>query len=537
MNLIFLKCGLLTILLSFAIDFSCASKISIIPQPLKLIVLEGNFILPSKVSCEYSSGCLNEAEYLNNALMKRFNIQNEISSKLPTKVISLKLRHEEISCFGKEGYELKVLPSGVFINAAKPAGIFYGIQSLLQLIVKNTDTQYSVPCIDIYDIPRFSWRAFLLDEARTFQGTEIVKQLLDEMAVLKMNVFHWHLTDDQGWRIEIKKYPELIKINSPETLSEDLQKGDKNGYYSQEQIKEIVKYAAKRHITVVPEIEMPGHASAAIAAYPWLGVDKNKIEMPTKVTGIFLNTYDVSDPRTMKFLQDMLQEVKTLFPGGIIHIGGDEINFSKWKNSKNVNFFMKSNDIITPADLQIWFTNKISVILNRINIRMMGWNDIMGQNLHNYAENAEKDFKVKQRLAPQTIVHFWKGDLKLITETVTKGYEVVNSYHIFTYLDYPYENLSLQKAYSFDPIPDGLPSELYSKIIGLGCQMWGSSVCTIETKEKLHKQVFPRIAAYAEIGWTSKENKSFERFKSSLPFLITRWQSQGIKSIGPLDSN
>lgn len=526
--------------LCWAIIFSMGMNTShaempIVPQPLKSKTLGGSLPIPKEITCDYSSKCANEAAYLKEVLFKRFNIQLKSSSG-PSSLISLIITEKEEVVFGNEGYQLVISSMGISIKAAKPAGVFYGIQSLIQLIEIDSNDMLTLPNVEIYDKPRFKWRALLLDEARTFQGMNVVKQLLDEMSALKMNIFHWHLTDDQGWRVEIKKYPELVKINSPKTLSEDLRQDDK-GYYSQEEIREIVDYALQRHIKIVPEIEMPGHASAAIAAYPWLGVDKEPIEMPTKVTGIFLNNFDVTDQRVMKFIQNVLNEVKSLFPGGVVHIGGDEVNFSKWKSSAEVSAFMAKKGIETPADLQIWFTNKISAYLNRKKVRMMGWNDILGYKLHDYEENTLQDYSINQKLSPQTIVHFWKGDLKLVKETVAKGFDVVNSYHVYTYIDYPYSRIDLQKAYSFDPMPDGLDPEYENKIIGLGCQMWGSSVCTIETIEKLHGQVFPRIAAYAEVGWVSRENKNFERFKNKLPMLIERWKSQGISSIGPIDGN
>ena len=505
MNLIFLKCGLLMILLSFAIDFSCASKASIIPQPLKLIVLEGNFTLPSKVSCEYSSGCLNEAEYLNNELVKRFNIQNEISSKLPTKVISLKIRHEEISYFGNEGYELKVLPSGVYINAAKPAGIFYGIQSLLQLIGKNSDTKYSVPCIDIYDIPRFSWRAFLLDEARTFQGTAIVKQLLDEMAVLKMNVFHWHLTDDQGWRLEIKKYPELIKINSPETLSEDLMKGDKNGYYSQEQIKEIVKYASQRHITVVPEIEMPGHASAALASYPELGCIGKGYEVATK-WGVFEDVYCAGKDNTFDFIENVLDEVIALFPGKYIHIGGDECPKTSWEKCKLCQERMKKENIKDEHQLQSYFIGRIEKYINSKGRSIIGWDEIL-----------------EGGLAPNATVMSWRGMAGGISAAKANHRVIMTPDEPMYFNYYQYDGTSeplsagklvpIEAVYAYDPVPSELNSEEGKFILGAEACLWSEF---IPSPENLEFKAFPRACALSEVLWSAKEGRSFPEFKSRL---------------------
>ena len=292
------------------------------------------------------------------------------------------------------------------------------------------------------DYPVFSWRAFMLDEGRYFKGKEVVFDLLDEMAALKMNVFHWHLTDDQGWRIEIKKYPKLTEIGAWRDSSEIDHFGSNRydgrrhgGFYTQEEIKEVVDYAAKRNITVIPEIEMPGHASAAIAAYPWLGTSGKQIKVPGKF-GVQYDIFNVADPRVIHFLNDVMDEVISLFPAPIFHVGGDEVRYDQWKESTLVREYMRKNDLRTPAELQVFFTNNVSNILASKGRRMMGWNEITGDKLHEF--QSETDTKGKQKLAPGTIVHCWKGDPKLIKEAIEKGYDVVNSYHSYTYLDYTY---------------------------------------------------------------------------------------------------
>jgi hexosaminidase len=351
------------------------------------------------------------------------------------------------------------------------------------------------------------------------------------MAFLKMNIFHWHLVDDQGWRIEIKKYPKLTAIGSkrkstqigPLQWESPIQSAEPHeGFYTQEQIKEIIAYAEERHITVVPEIEMPGHSSAAIASYPWLGTSREEIEVPIKF-GVGKDVYDVTNQRTYQFLTDVLDEVIALFPSKIIHIGGDEVKYNHWKSSASVQKYMKENKLATPADLQVFFTNKISKYLQSKGRRMMGWNEIMGHNLHNYQD--KKDTKTTQKLAKESIIHFWKGDVKMATTAASAGYEIVNSLHNFTYLDYKYKNLPLSKAYSFDPIPEKLDEKYHDKVIGLGCQMWGE---WIPTNGEMHYKVFPRIAAYAEVGWTEKEHKQFSNFKTSLINLQKRWTTKGI---------
>ena len=435
-----------------------------------------------------------------------------------------------------EGYELTVADNKIIICAKNNIGWFYAIQTLKQLCSYNShyskyEKYIKVNDIKIIDAPRFKWRAFMLDEARYFKGMEQVKMLLDEMAFLKMNVFHWHLVDDQGWRIEIKKYPKLTEIGStrkstqvgPLQWESPIQSGEiHKGYYTQEQIKEIIAYAKDRHITIVPEIEMPGHSTAAIASYPWLGTSKKEIEVPIRF-GVGKDVYDVTNPRVTQFLTDVLDEVMALFPSKVIHIGGDEVKYNHWKSSASVQKYMEEHNLATPADLQVYFTNNISKYLQSKGKRMMGWNEIMGHNLHHYQD--KKDTKTTQKLAKESIIHFWKGDTELATTAANNGYEIVNSLHNFTYLDYEYKNLPLSKAYSFDPIPKKLDEKYHDKIIGLGCQMWGES---IPTNGEMHYKTFPRIAAYAEVGWTTTKNKNFSRFKKSLKHLQKRWTAKEI---------
>ncbi|MBG7613103.1 beta-N-acetylhexosaminidase [Polaribacter sp. BAL334] len=471
-------------------------------------------------------------------LQKYFENSFDISLKIIEKSIDKKnsiqfLIDEKIA---EEGYTLTISNGIIHIEASTEKGWFYGIQTLIQICDYNAfytkeSKSLKLKEVTINDAPRFKWRAFMLDEARYFKGTAQVKLLLDEMAHLKMNVFHWHLTDDQGWRIEIKKYPLLTQIGSkrkstqigPLQWDSPIQSGEiHEGFYTQEDIKEIIEYANERHITIVPEIEMPGHSSAAIASYTWLGTSKNEIEVPTKF-GVGTDVYDVSDPKVYQFLTDVLEEIMALFPSNVIHIGGDEVKYNHWKSSKSVNDYMKKNNLKTPADLQVYFTNSISNFIKSKNKRMMGWNEILGHNLHYYQH--KNDTKTTQLLAKESIIHFWKGDIELATAAASNGYEIVNSLHNFTYLDYNYKNLSLSKAYSFDPIPDDLEEKYHEKIIGLGCQMWGE---WIPTFGEMHFHVFPRIAAYAEIGWTKKEVKDFNNFKSNLISLEKRWSEKGI---------
>jgi hexosaminidase len=516
-----------------------ANAQSIIPYPNKMELQTGSFNLSTSTKIYYDKNCKNEAVILQQLLSDEHHIKLQVTEKklgwkgkevqkLPAGSIYLIASTLAADSMTSEEYRLKVDQKNIIASGGTSAGVFYAIQSLRQLLTQQGD-KLNVPCLTIDDKPRFAWRAFMLDEGRYFKGAKVVKDLLDEMAMLKMNVFHWHLTDDQGWRIEIKKYPKLTEIGSKRKMSEiDYWLSNKfdsiehAGYYTQEQIKDIIQYAAARHITIVPELEMPGHASAAIASYPWLGSADTTIEVVTRF-GIQLNVYNVANPRVNQFIRDVLDEVMALFPSQVVHIGGDEVKYDQWKKSNEVNEYMQKNNINSYADLQISFTNAISNYLEQKNHRMMGWNDILG-GLHQ--NNDSVDASTKQKLSPNVIVHFWTGDPKIIDRAVERGYDVVNSFWEYTYVDYDYNTTSLQKAYNFDPVPTSLPEHLRSKILGMGCQMWGEWIPTVQ---RMNYHIFPRIAAYAETGWTESSNKDFGRFKNGLSnYLKPHWSKEGI---------
>lgn len=505
-----------------------------IPKPNEISFRQETFQIDENTVIHTTEKTKKAANTLKDFFKNKFELTLKVLENSGVKKNSIHFNLDEK--IAEEGYKLLIFNGIIKIDASTEKGWFYGVQTLIQICSYNAYFSKELKTIKlkevtINDAPRFKWRAFMLDEARYFKGKEQVKLLLDEMAHLKMNVFHWHLTDDQGWRIEIKKYPLLTQIGSkrkstqigPLEWDSPIQSGELHeGFYTQVDIKEIIEYANERHITIVPEIEMPGHSTAAIASYTWLGTSKNEIEVPIKF-GVGTDVYDVTDPKVYQFLTDVLEEVMALFPSNVIHIGGDEVKYNHWKSSKSVNDYMQKNNLKTPADLQVYFTNKISNFIQSKNKRMMGWNEILGHNLHEYQN--KNDTKTTQTLAKESIIHFWKGDIDLAKAAASNGYEIVNSLHNFTYLDYHYKNLPLSKAYSFDPIPEDLDAKYHDKIIGLGCQMWGEWIPTIG---QMHFQVFPRIAAYAEIGWTKKELKDFDDFKINLTYLEKRWAEKGI---------
>lgn len=511
-----------------------SQEIHITPRPQKIISGDKFLKINSETQIVFNDDSKIIADNLQNYFKDNFNLNLKTTNyqSLKNNFITFQIDKN----LSDEGYELTIADDKIIICAKNDTGWFYATQTLMQLCSYNAhyskyEKYLEVKDIKIIDAPRFKWRSFMLDEARYFKGMEQVKMLLDEMAFLKMNVFHWHLVDDQGWRIEIKKYPKLTEIGSkrkstqigPLQWESPIQSAEPHeGFYTQQEIKEIIKYAKKRHITVVPEIEMPGHSTAAIAAYPWLGTSGKEIEVPIKF-GVGKDVYNVANKRVTQFLKDVLDEVIALFPSEVIHIGGDEVKYNHWKSSSFVQKYMKENNLATPADLQVYFTNSISKYLQSKGRRMMGWNEIMGHNLHFYQD--KKDTKTTQKLAQESIIHFWKGDVELATTAASNGYEIVNSLHNFTYLDYRYKNLPLSKAYSFDPVPEKLDKKYHNKVIGLGCQMWGE---WIPTNGGMHYKIFPRIAAYAEVSWTNKEQKKFSTFKMALKNLQKRWAAKNI---------
>lgn len=535
MKVEFIKLIMVATILVMLPQLSKSQEYTVLPHPDKIEYTWGKYSFGFDLSVVYPIELAKESQLLREWLTEDFVINPVLHEKKKEDQrgnINL-IIDSSILPDQKEGYIVETTSSGIDIKSNSKAGIIYGAQTLRQ-IIKEEDGIFTVQNGTITDYPAFSWRAFMLDEGRYFKGSETVKHMLDEMTALKMNTFHWHLVDDQGWRIEIKKYPRLTEVGAFRDSTEinhfhsEVYDGKPHGgFYTQEEIKEIIKYASDRNIEIVPEIEMPGHASSSIAAYPWLGVTGKQIKVPTYF-GVMYDVYDVSNPRVRTFLQDVLEEVFALFPSSVIHIGGDEVRYNQWQESKKVSNYMKANNLSTPAELQVHFTNQMSNWISNKGKVMMGWNEITGETIHEY-QSGNNDSS-SNKLSPETIVHFWRGDPSLINKTINDGYNIVNSYHIYTYLDYNYNSIPLHKSYSFNPIPEGLDKDKEKQVLGLGCQMWCEF---ISDTQSMNKKVFPRIAAYAETGWTKTENKDYNRFLSSIDFFLNKWKKQGIE-YGPI---
>lgn len=505
----------LILLLTVANTF--ANPLPITPYPNQVKITGGSLNLSKGAQI---SGNSTYTSYLKELLENDFQIKTD-------KGVRITLQLQENESQNREAYQLNIHKKEILISAADEAGIFYGIQSLRQLLMNSL----IVPQVEIEDEPAFAWRSYMLDEARYFQGKETVKRILDDMALLKYNYFHWHLTNDAGWRIEIKAYPLLTEIGSKRDSSQVNHEGKKwaskvsdhtehKGFYTQEEIKEIIAYAAERQITIIPEVSMPGHFSAAIASYPLLGTTKKKISVPTNF-GVVKEVLDVSSPGSYEFVHRVLDEVSALFPSSYIHIGGDEVKYDQWEESPYVNAYMKAHNVKTYRDLQVFFTNEISQYVDqKLGKRIIGWNEILGQNVHDWA----KDANAETALSKNAVVQFWKGKAEDLMAGIDKGHDVINSDHTNTYIDYTYKQIPLRKSYDFNPIPEGIEESKKKQIVGLGAQMWGEWT---PSKNEVEYQTYPRIAAYAEVGWTHLENKDYTRFRENVNGLMKYWSSKG----------
>jgi hexosaminidase len=484
------------------------SMIAIIPKPEKCIEESGTFQINKNTTIFAPELLIPISQIFLDILTSKSNIPLHPSSTLnPQNSIRLEQQENE-TMLGEEGYRLTITPNLIKVVGAQPAGIFYGLQTLLQIIFQNSpiaDT-ISIPCIAIEDKPRFPWRGLMFDVARHYHPMSTIKKTLDLMALFKMNRFHFHLTEDQGWRIEIKKYPKLIEIGSKRKDTRiggffhwKLRGKPHEGYYTQEQIKEIVKYAAERFITVIPEIELPGHSIAAISSYPELSCRGLPIEIETK-RGIYADVYCAGKETTFQFLQDVFDEVIQLFPAEIIHIGGDEVPKKRWKECANCQARIQKEKLPNEHALQVYFTNRIATYLKSKGKRIMGWNEILGDNLD-----------------PTAIAQWWIPGKSKVLQHLRQGRNFVMSLLPFTYLDYNYLVIPLRKMYAYNPIPKELEVRYQSAILGIETPIWTEWV---PTQDRLEWQVFPRLLAIAENAWTPQMLHDYSEFKTRLESIL-----------------
>ncbi|MFI3243141.1 MAG: beta-N-acetylhexosaminidase [Akkermansia sp.] len=426
---------------------------------------------------------------------------------------------DELKDMGEESYKITASGDSLAVYYASPEGLLRACASLIQIIEPNKTT-LGVKSFCLTDAPRYQWRAVMLDEARHFYGEKAVKDLLGQMFLLKMNVFHWHLTDNDGWRVEIKKYPRLTEISSKRSDTEAIKwKSGKSighpheGFYTQEQIKRIIAYAAERGITIIPEFDVPGHSTAAAVAYPWLSLKKLD-KMPTTFGSNL--ALDPTKESTYEFVSNVFGELAELFPSPIMHFGGDEVRFAKqWKGEPAIEAFMKEKGYTTLSEVQLYFTERVQQIIQSKGKRAMGWNEIMGGDIH--GDGGGKD--IKGKVMTDTIIHYWDGPISLVKDAILDGHDVVNSANPYTYMDFDYKRTPMQKSYSFNPTPAGLTPEQRERLLGMGVQVWTEWMPTVEYMQQM---LFPRLIALSEVAWTAKEKKNYEDFLKRLKAFAPR---------------
>jgi len=516
------------ILLLILASLPLYGDVSVVPQPVSVTTGEGAFVLRSDTrivvdAATHRTGSM-LAHWLKPATGYTISVR-EVADADNT--ISLKL-DRSLTSLGSEGYALEVTPKRVKIRATADAGVFYGVQTLRQLFppaifspTPQKDVEWSAPAVRIEDQPRFRWRGAMLDVCRHFMPKDFVLRFIDLLALHKLNTFHWHLTDDQGWRIEIKKYPRLTQVGAwrKETRlgheSESPHGFDKmphGGFYTQQDIREVVEFARQRHITIVPEIEMPGHAQAAIAAYPRLGVTGKKLDVWPQ-WGVNANIFDPSE-RTIHFLQDVLTEVLTLFPGQFVHVGGDEAIKDQWKASEKVQARIKALGLKDEHEMQSYFIRRMDAFLAAKGKRLIGWDEIL-----------------EGGLAPGATVMSWRGVEGGIA-AAKSGHDVVMSPTTYVYLDYaqskdPHElpniggDLPLEKVYEFEPVPPALTADETRHVLGGQANIWTEYMPSPGNVEYM---AFPRLVAVAESVWSPAERKNYADFVGRLDQHLQRLQ-------------
>jgi len=511
------------------------TSVAVIPRPAHMSRGTGTFLLTPAtiVATDRATRQIGYqlADWLGPATGYRLSVGGAAAGA--ARVISLRL-DPTLARLGEEGYRLAVTGSRITIRAYRAAGAFYGVETLRQLLPPDIFRQapvsgviWTVPAVDIEDLPRFSWRGAHLDVSRSFMPKEFVKKYIDLLALHKMNRFHWHLTDDQGWRIEIKKYPLLTSIGGwrrqslvgqqhgyADTTQWVYDKIPHGGFYTQDDVREIVAYAQARFITVVPEIEMPGHAQAAIAAYPWLGNTGQPLEVLTH-WGVDQNILNPSDS-AIHFMQDVLTEVLALFPSHWIHTGGDEAPKPQWVASPVAQARIRELGLHSENELQSWLTAQMSRFLEARGRALIGWDEILEGGT--------------EGLSPNAVVMSWRGMDGGIA-AAQAGHDVVMTPTSNTYFDYFQSQntaneplaiggfLPLERVYAFEPVPASFDSTQASHILGTQGQIWTEYQ---RTPKNVEYMVFPRLVALAEVAWTPRDQRDFADFSARLTRHLAR---------------
>lgn len=528
--------SLTPVLLVLAISFPAIAQFNIVPRPVSIEQINGSFTIADDITISYSDEELKPiAEYLNDLLFvsnwKGYEL-SVIKGSEQGKAIILQI-DKGGSYENDEAYTLSVNETRVIIKAPGASGVFYGVQTLRQLLpvqIEHTDPSmisryqtWEIPGVEIVDYPRFQYRGLHLDVARHFFPVEFVKKYIDLLATFKMNRFHWHLTEDQGWRIEIKQYPKLTEIGAwrDSTLIGNYGSGKYDGirhggFYTQEQVKEVVQYAAERQVTIIPEIEMPGHSSAALAAYPELGCFDKEYHV-TSTWGVFEDIYCPKE-ETFEFLENVLDEVIELFPGTYIHIGGDEAPKKQWEESPVAQEVIEREGLADEHKLQSYFIHRIEKYLNSKGKQIIGWDEIL-----------------EGGLAPQATVMSWRGEAGGI-EAAKMGHDVIMTPGDTNYLDHYQDKweeepiaigglTTLEDVYHYEPIPDTLTSEEAKYVLGAQGNVWTEYM---HTPSKVEYMAYPRAIALSEVLWSPVDGKSWDDFQARIQTIFKRLDIMGV---------
>jgi hexosaminidase len=530
-------CAVLLLLCSVS-AFSSAAP-SIIPLPQQMEVKEGSFRLTPKTVVVADSGAQSEAEKLAAALQPATGFKFAVSGKGIAKgAIDLDIDGTLHQKLGAEGYQLSVTRQGITLRAATEAGLFYGGRTLLQLLPpeilasnKVSGVEWEIPCVEITDSPRFSWRGVMVDVSRHFLTVEELKKFMDVMALHKLNTLHLHLADDQGWRLEIRKYPRLTELGSVRRESprpDASNHGDGKPYgpyfYTQAQIRDLVVYGQARHITIMPEIEMPGHLLGVLTAYPEYSCTGGPFEVRTR-WGVEDDVLCIGNTNSLVFMEDILTEVLDLFPSRFIHIGGDEVPRGRWEKCRKCQALMKAEGLKTEAQLQTWFDQRIETFLSSKGRRLIGWDEIL-----------------EGGLTPGAAVMSWRG-IKGGMDAASAGHDVVMSPNSYLYLSRPQSKapgepvsargyLPLEKVYSYEPVPAELPADKRRHILGAQAALWSEHFHE-PTLKRFEYFAYPRACALAELTWSPMESRDFSSFSRRLSTHLQRLEALSVNFYRP----
>lgn len=509
-----------------------AGEPAIVPKPVEMTANAGTFTFTKLTTISATRELGEEALYLTQMLNPATGFLLKALPEIKKQQADVDLSIDPtISGLGPEAYTLSVTPSLIRIKGASPAGVFRGIQTLRQMLPAQIESKtkvegvnWEVPCVEIKDYPRFAWRGLMLDVSRHFFTKEEVKKLLDAMALLKLSTFHWHLVDDQGWRIEIKKYPDLTKVGGwrkdigfgldPKSSTTYGSDGRYGGFYTQDDIREVVKYAQSLHITIVPEIEMPGHAGAILATFPQFSCE-GKQHTTDFGAGVHANVYCAGRDETFTFIQDILAEVFTLFPGKFVHIGGDEVPKDNWKKCEKCQARIKAEGLKGEHELQSYFIRRVEKFVTANNKTLIGWSEIR-----------------EGGLAKSAALMDWIGGA---VEGASDGHDVVMSPTSHCYLDYLQSKhgeprsigglVTLKKTYDFEPVPAKLKPEFNNHILGAQGNVWTEYIAA---PSHMQYMAFPRGAAIAEDTWTPAKLKNYDEFQTRLANVLAHFDVLGV---------